>query len=360
MDIDFVDSDNGSISGTVKEDKGRPLADVALTLATSAGVIVATTATDSDGAYIFKNVEPGAYFVTESNPSEYPSNVKDQDSTNDGDSGDTDATVDNSISVTLQKSENDTGNDFVDSDNGSISGTVKDDDLQPLANVEIQLKDGTGTIIATAATNILGEYSFNELEPGDYTLVEIQPGSHPISVSDADEDTDGDAGDTVTTVDNKISVSLKRNESDVQNNFVDSNKGWISGNVSSADGIFLPNVVITLLVNTSVMVATTATDTNGKYLFAQVPPGDYLVVETNPMDYPSSVSDKDNSDDGDAGDADSTVDNTIAVTIEPGEHDADNDFVDDNDGAISGTVRDDQGNPLIIVLGWLRYRCCLY
>jgi hypothetical protein len=66
---------------------------------------------------MFKSVDPGNYVVTESNPLEYPSNVKDQDSTDDGDSGNQDSTVDNSISVTLGKSENDTGNDFVDSDN---------------------------------------------------------------------------------------------------------------------------------------------------------------------------------------------------------------------------------------------------
>ena len=77
-------------------------------------------------------------------------------------------------------------------------------------------------------------------------------------------------------------MSLMSNESDVQNNFVDSNKGSISGNVSSADGISLPNVNITLLDNSSVVVATTATDSDGKYMFAKVLPGDFVVVETNP------------------------------------------------------------------------------
>ena len=73
MDIDFVDSDNGSRSGTVMEAKGRPLANAVLTtLVDSARVLVATTATDADGAYIFKNVIPGDYFVIESNPSDYP------------------------------------------------------------------------------------------------------------------------------------------------------------------------------------------------------------------------------------------------------------------------------------------------
>jgi hypothetical protein len=125
----------------------------------------------------------------------------------------------------------------------------------PLANVEIQLKDGSGTIIATAATNSLGGNSFSELEPGNNTVVEIQPGSHPISARDADESVDGDIGDAITTVDNEITISLMPNESDVQNTFVDSNKGSISGKVSSADGIFLPNVNITLLDKSSVLVA---------------------------------------------------------------------------------------------------------
>ncbi|KAI2514176.1 protein of unknown function DUF11 [Fragilaria crotonensis] len=343
---DFVDSDNGSISGTVTDDQGKPLGGVTLTLTTSTGVAVATTATDSNGAYIFSNVEPGAYFVVETNPDGYPSNVSDEDSTPDGDSGDSNKAVDNSIPVTLQKSESDTGNDFVDSNNGAISGTVKDDDGQALKNVVIQLKDSAGSIIKTAATNVLGEYSFNELEPGEYTVVEIQPGSHPISISDRDEVGDGDASDSDTTVDNSIQVTLKAGETDAENNFVDSNKGSISGNVTSADGDLLSNVLITLLDGSSSVVSTTLTDSNGKYLFAKIPPGDYRVIEINRDDFPSNVSDKDESNDGDSGDNNDAVDDAIAVTIQPGEADKDNNFVDDNDGAISGTVTDDEGKPL--------------
>ncbi len=101
----------------------------------------------------------------------------------------------------------------------------------------------------------------------------------------------------------------------MQNNFVDSNKGSIAGNVTSADGIVLSNVLVTLLGSNSVVIATTSTDTNGKYLFAKVPPGDYVVIETNPTDYPSSVSDKDDSVDGDAGDNDSILNRNLDHVI---------------------------------------------
>ncbi len=187
----------------------------------------------------------------------------------------------------------------------------------------------------------------DELEPGNYTVIEIQPGSYPISISDRDELGEGDAGDSDTIVDNLIQVTLKPNQTDAQNNFVDSNKGSISGNVTIVDGNLLSNVLITLLDAGSNVVATTRTDLNGKYLFTKVPPGDYKVIETNREDFPSNVSDKDDSNDKDSGDNNNSVDNTIAVTIQPGKaEDKDNNVVDDNNGAISGTVKDDQGNPL--------------
>jgi hypothetical protein len=46
---------------------------------------------------------------------------------NDGDSEDGNKVTDNIVGVKLNTGENDTGNDFVDSDNSKISGTVKDD-----------------------------------------------------------------------------------------------------------------------------------------------------------------------------------------------------------------------------------------
>lgn len=52
--------------------------------------------------------------------------------------------------------ENDKNNDFVDSNNGSISGTVKTEEGQPLKDVQMQLKDSSGAIIKIALTNPLG------------------------------------------------------------------------------------------------------------------------------------------------------------------------------------------------------------
>ncbi|MCP4345418.1 MAG: hypothetical protein GY795_07820, partial [Desulfobacterales bacterium] len=73
------------------------------------------------------------------------------------------------------------------------------------------------------------------------------------------------------------------------------------------------------------------TDVNGDYSFTSVPPGDYVVVETNPAAH-SSVLDKD-------GDTTDPAANRIPVTATAGGSHTGNDFLDVEDpAAISGTV----------------------
>jgi len=63
--------------------------------------IVATVAIDPSGKYLFLSVKPSNYFVLESSPDGYSSNVKDQVITPDGDVDDSNTVVDNFILVTL-------------------------------------------------------------------------------------------------------------------------------------------------------------------------------------------------------------------------------------------------------------------
>ena len=85
----------------------------------------------------FSSVDPGDYVVKETNPVDYPKNVKVGGIGADGDAGDLSTTSDNLIKVNLKAGERDSGNDFVDSNNESISGTVNGDRVNPLAGLEI-------------------------------------------------------------------------------------------------------------------------------------------------------------------------------------------------------------------------------
>ncbi|NEQ73047.1 MAG: hypothetical protein F6K23_08130, partial [Okeania sp. SIO2C9] len=315
-----------------------------------------TTTTDNNGDYIFTDVEPGEYQVQEINSPDFPNDISDQDNSDDGDPTDSDTTVDNIVGVTVEPGEADTDNDFVDGNNASISGTVTNENGDPIPGVTINLLDSNGDPVLengnpiTTTTDNNGDYIFTDVEPGEYQVQEINSPDFPNDISDQDNSDDGDPTDSDTTVDNIVGVTVEPGEADTDNDFVDGNNASISGTVfedtdnNGTGDIPLEGVTITLRDDQGNNVATTTTGSDGTYSFNDVEPGDYEVVQTNLPGY-QDVSDQDNSNDGDPTDNNTTVDNIVGVTLEPGEDDTDNDFVDEiPNGSISGTVTEDTDN----------------
>ena len=363
----------GSISGNVKEDVDNNdtgdvnLVNVQIDLLDSTGAVVATRFTDSDGNYVFNDLPMGSYTVVETNLPNYV------------DVSDTDPPNDNMISVTLSVGGvvNSTDNDFVDelvSDApsvssipsetptvspgptntgvpsaspsegilGSISGTVLEDldnndtgDVG-LANVTITLLDSTGTPVATTTTDSAGNFVFNDVPLGSYTLVETNLPNY-LDVSDTDGPNDNMISVTLTVgaanstgnvfVDELVSSapSVSAEPSSVPtvspfptNTGVPSASpsegilGSISGTVledldnNDTGDVGLANVTITLLDSTGTPVATTTTDSAGNFVFNDVPLGSYTLVETNLPNYL------------DVSDTDGPNDNMISVTLSAG------------------------------------------
>ena len=325
----FVDTALGNISGNVKEDIDNndigddPLSSVLMTLQDSSGRPIRTTQTDSNGFYTFVDVPDGVYFVIETNPVGGYTDV-----------GDVDGGNPNNITVSLTQGAGSTGNDFVDERLGSISGSVSDDSAKPLASVFLQLKSMNGTVLATTVTDSSGRYMFEGIPAGNYSVVETNPDDFPKDMSDYDtiNDTVADSFDSDTTVDNIVGVTLMPGEVDAGNDFVDSNKGAITGTVSNEAGDPLANVTITLTYSDGKNI-TTVTGSDGSYQFTDLPPGNYTLTETNPPIFPDDVSDYDEiADDNnktDPGDTGFTPpDNVIMVVIDAGESDKGNNFRD--------------------------------
>ena len=89
-----------------------------------------------------------------------------------------------------------------------ISGCVQDNFGTPLAQVTIILVQGGDDIIAETKTNAAGKYKFTNVDPGTYEIVELNPASHPITVTDYDTTPDGDIGEDDTTGDDRIAVTV--------------------------------------------------------------------------------------------------------------------------------------------------------
>ena len=189
-----------------------------------------TTANTTTGVYRFTDLPPGDYVVIQSQPSGYNS-IADHDASADGDSFDSDTTVDDRIAVTIMPGESeDDGNNFVEQRLASIGGWVSLDTTgngfgdTVLSGVELELLDSNGNVVATAITSMDGGYSFNGLVAGDYTVVQLQPAGY-FSVKDQDFETasvgDPDPQDADETVDNKVGVNLKPGEKDKGNSFIE-------------------------------------------------------------------------------------------------------------------------------------------
>ena len=323
----------GTITGNVSDSDGNPIPLVSLTLNDgNAATVDPTVITDQNGDYIFSDVVEGNYTIVETQPAGYNS-VSDQDDTPDPDGADGE-TANDEIPVVLLAGEVDADNNFVEELPGEIAGTVTDVNGNPLEGVVITLDDGDAlTTDPTATTDANGDYIFTDVSPGDYTLIETQPAGYD-SVSDDDASPE-DATDGDGLVDNTIDVTVTQGETDTDNNFVEIGTGMITGNVSEdtdGDGVAdlpLPGVVITLDDGNPATVDPTATtDGSGDYVFTGLAPGDYTVLEEQPVGY-TDVSEGDNAPDAsDATGPDDTVDNALAVTLTPGEVDSGNDFLE--------------------------------
>ena len=215
------------------------------------------------------------------------------------------------------------------------------------------------SLVATTFSAInTGNYSFEDVSPGAYILVETQPDFY-LDKEDRDfsitqEDPDGD--DRSEGADNNIPVLLSPAEEDCENDFIeDPMVGTISGEVTDEEGTPMENVAITLFADANndelpdgPPNSSTTTNAQGAYSFEGIEPGTYIIFETQPTRY-NSISDYDESTGGedlDGDDRNDGPDNDIPVELMPAEIDSSNNFRNGRPGNICGEVKEDTGMPL--------------
>ena len=182
---------------------------------------------------------------------------------------------------------------YVGIEAGTITGRVFEDaeadgieNAEGIGGVTVELLDGNGDVVNTATTDAGGNYTFDDVIPGDYTIRFAQPGGFDgVSPQDAGNDDTVDSDGNVNTLTTAI-VTVKPGETvaDVDQGF------WKSGEIgdlvfedSDGDGIQDPGedgvegVGVTLRDENGDEVATTTTDAAGEYTFDDVAPGEYTV-----------------------------------------------------------------------------------
>ena len=289
-DVNFGYIANNSINGTIYRDGDRDgkkgdtegrYSGVTVQLLDKDGKVIATTTTDKDGKYSFEHLPDGTYSVKV---------VKDGALTDTDQTGDPDNKLDNaSEPITLDEKNPTKGDvDFGYVPNNTIKGTVyRDDNRDKMINgdepglerVSVQLLDEDGKVLQTLDTDADGNYAFQHLPDGKYTVKVVRSSS--IKDYDQTEDPDATVDDTsaVYTMGPENSLQEKVNFGYVPDYSIagrvyrDSDK---SGSYTDGEETF-SGVTVDLLDKDGNVVATTTTDKDGNYSFEKLPAGTYRV-----------------------------------------------------------------------------------
>ena len=264
---------------------------VTVNLLNSAGVVVASAVTDSNGNYMFSNLTPGVYSVAFVAPSGYMFTKQDVGS----DATDSDADAHGrTIQTTLVSGERDRSwdaglvkavasiGDRVWEDK-NFNG-VQDAGETGVRGVTVKLLNAYNQVLATTTTNATGNYLFSGLSAGDYKVEVVKPSGYyytksNVGVDTADSDVDSSSGRTALTHlnagENDLSwdAGLYRKASIGDKVWRDINHNGIQG--VNEEGI--GGVKVALYDAANHLVATTYTNSKGNYNFGNLDPGSYYL-----------------------------------------------------------------------------------
>ena len=172
----------------------------------------------------------------------------------------------------------------------------QDGDDPGIGGVNLALLEFNGTSYVTTGrttvTDAQGNYHFDNLEIGQFRVVETQPGGY-LSVGATPGTVGGQTRGVVTTSDILSDIGLLGGENSVHNDFAEYLPVSISGRVhvnttgdcSNPENPPLAGVTVHLLDAQGHIIDTVTTDANGMYKFAGLRPGTYGVSEEQPVGY---------------------------------------------------------------------------
>jgi uncharacterized repeat protein (TIGR01451 family)/fimbrial isopeptide formation D2 family protein len=316
--------------------------------------VLLTTTTTVTGFYAFDDLRPGTYTVIETQPTGY----LDGRDTAGAPGGGTTTVNDRIANITLTPGMASLNNNFGELRLASLSGRVyydvnnngADNSEPGIGGVTITL---TGTddlgnpVTLTTTTDASGVYTFTNLRPGTYTVIETQPSGYFDGAESV-----GSAGGSVSSNDVIGNVTLSAGVAATGYNFGELLAARIAGFVyedDDNDGVFdttengISGVTITLTgtddLGNGVLLTTTTTVT-GFYAFDDLRPGTYAVIETQPTGY---FDGRDTA--GAPGGGTTTVNDRIAdITLTPGMASLNNNFGELRPASLSGRVYRDDNN----------------
>ena len=324
----------------------------------------------ADGSYLFDDLRPGTYRITETQPTVAVNGKDYLDGTDTiGTPGGNDSVNDDFSNIVLPTGvETDgTDNNFGELEEAELSGFVwhdadndgvKDGSEVGIGGVDVTLSgtDDLGAITSvTVSTNPDGSYSFDGLRPGEYTITQTQPTFAAPSGRDYidGQDTDGSLNNGVSGNDVTSSINAAAGDTGIDYNFGEVVESTISGYVyhdsdndgsrSGETGIEFVDVTLTGLDDLgNVVNLSTQTNGSGYYEFANLRPAGpsgYTLTQSQPAGYLDGIDTI-----GTPGGNTSVNDVYSSINLASDTNGTENNFGELLPASIAGTVFNDHNN----------------
>ncbi len=311
------------------QDAGEPgLPGVRVELYTDTGTRVKTATTDAGGNYLFSAIDAGSYYIRFVLPSDYHFSPAFQ-TTGDADSDPDPATGQTpvfSAPLGTFTRRYDAGMYRYATVGDRVWNDANADGIQNagepgLAGFTVSLRDSGGAEVIATTTDAAGNYSFNTVVPGTYTIAVSRPDEYAFGPQDrgADDALDSDVnGDGVsapfTVVSGEVNATL-----DAGLYLVSSigDRVWVDVNgngVQDAGEPGLAGVTVTLSDAGGTPVSSTTSDAGGAYRFERLAPGTYALAFEAPPGYVFTPQDQGGDD---AQDSDAAADGYAGTIVLP-------------------------------------------
>ncbi|KQQ40375.1 hypothetical protein ASF61_06315 [Duganella sp. Leaf126] len=267
---------------------------VTMELRDSSGKVVKTTTTDYNGNYKFA-VEAGTYSVAMKLPNGY---VVTKQFAGSNDALDSNANASGNLgTVTVAAGQNVTNMDAGVFQTGAIGDRVwhdaNGDGIQQsyesgMGGVKVTLLDEAGKAVATQVTDAYGQYLFNDVGPGKYSVKFDAPDGYLFTKQNQGYydsfDSDADANGLVAQFSLASGVIDRTHDAGLIKASSIGDRVWEDSNyngVQDAGEKGVDGVTVKLYDANNVLKATTVTHDGGQYLFGGLTAGNYKVEVTN-------------------------------------------------------------------------------
>lgn len=307
IDYNFCEYEPASLAGWVYHDQNNngfrdpgeaPIAGVTIHLLDSSGQVISNTVTGTDGSYRFTNLHAGVYTLNQVQPDGFLDGRDMAGTVNGKTMGIAVNPGDQIHSIHLRWGEQGLDYNFGELLPGSLTGRVHADhngngrfDVGEwwLEDVVMHLVDPHGNKIASTRTDQQGVYRFQDLVPGTYHVIQMHPAGYLQGGQRA-----GSGGGDDSVQDRISNVPVGSGQHLVDYDFWDIPPSTLSGMVFvdrdqngrwDAGERTLAGVTMHLVDSGGVRIATTRTDSGGRYRFEHLPPGTYSIQQEQPAGY---------------------------------------------------------------------------